>query len=93
MGIGSWWHWVVVLIVVLILFGGGGKIPRLMGDLAKGVRSFKTGLKPEDEGEEPEEAEPAKRVAADAPKPKKKAAPRAKTAAKASPAKRKTAKN
>jgi sec-independent protein translocase protein TatA len=38
----------VVLLIVLVLFGAG-KIPRLMGDLAKGVKAFKTGLKDEDE--------------------------------------------
>ena len=48
MGTFSIWHWVIVLAVVLILFGGGGKIPRLMGDFAKGIKSFKSGLKEED---------------------------------------------
>lgn len=64
MGTFSIWHWLIVLAVVLILFGGGGKIPRLMGDIARGVRSFKTGLKEEKtEGEDdPEPAKPAKRV-------------------------------
>lgn len=64
MGTFSIWHWLIVLAVVLILFGGGGKIPRLMGDIARGVRSFKTGLKDEkaEEEVEPEPAKPAKRV-------------------------------
>jgi sec-independent protein translocase protein TatA len=48
MGMTSIWHWLVVLLIVLVLFGAG-KIPRLMGDLAKGVKAFKTGLKDEDE--------------------------------------------
>lgn len=48
MGMGSIWHWLVVLLIVLVLFGAG-KIPKLMGDLAKGVKAFKTGLKDEDE--------------------------------------------
>ncbi|MBM3572117.1 MAG: twin-arginine translocase TatA/TatE family subunit [Alphaproteobacteria bacterium] len=48
MGFGSIWHWLVVLLIVLVLFGAG-KIPRLMGDLAKGVKAFKSGLKDEDE--------------------------------------------
>jgi sec-independent protein translocase protein TatA len=39
----------ILLVVVLLLFGGAGKIPRLMSDMAKGVRAFKTGLKDEDE--------------------------------------------
>ena len=51
MGTFSIWHWVIVLAVILLLFGGGGKIPRIMGDLAKGIRSFKSGLK-DDEGDD-----------------------------------------
>ena len=40
----SLWHIMLVLVVVLILFGAG-KLPQVMGDLAKGVKSFKAGLK------------------------------------------------
>jgi sec-independent protein translocase protein TatA len=50
MGSMSIWHWLVVLVVLLLLFGGRGKIPNLMGDFAKGIKAFKSGLK------EPEEA-------------------------------------
>jgi len=64
MGIGSWWHWVIVLAVVLLLFGGGGKISRMMGDMAKGVKAFKRGLKEE---EQPGAVEP--KEAAGAPSP------------------------
>ena len=32
---------------MLILFGGRGKIPALMGDIAKGIKSFKKGMKEE----------------------------------------------
>ena len=42
------WQVVLILLIVLILFGAG-KLPKVMGDLAKGVKSFKTGLKDEDE--------------------------------------------
>lgn len=45
MGSFSIWHWLVVLLVVLLLFGGG-KISGLMGDLAKGIKSFKQNMKP-----------------------------------------------
>lgn len=48
MGFTSIWHWVIVLLIVLLLFGAG-KLPKVMGDLAKGVKSFKAGLKDEDE--------------------------------------------
>jgi len=44
MGSMSIWHWLVVLVIVLLLFGAG-KIPKLMGDMAKGVKAFKEGLK------------------------------------------------
>ncbi|WP_337266824.1 twin-arginine translocase TatA/TatE family subunit [Oryzifoliimicrobium ureilyticus] len=40
----SIWHWLIVLVIVLVLFGGRGKIPELMGDVAKGIRSFKKGM-------------------------------------------------
>jgi len=47
MGSFSIWHWLVVLLVILLLFGSG-KISGLMGDLAKGIKSFKQNIK-EDE--------------------------------------------
>lgn len=40
----SIWHWLIVLIVVLVLFGGGGRISTLMGDVAKGLKSFKKNM-------------------------------------------------
>jgi sec-independent protein translocase protein TatA len=51
MGFGSWWHWVILLVVVLVLFGGKGKVSDLMGDVAKGIKSFKKGL-----ADEPQDA-------------------------------------
>ncbi|WP_206454273.1 twin-arginine translocase TatA/TatE family subunit [Aurantimonas marina] len=47
MGSFSIWHWLIVLAVVLLLFGRG-KIPELMGDVAKGIKSFKKGMSDED---------------------------------------------
>jgi len=41
MGSMSIWHWIIVLAVGLLLFGGRGKISELMGDFAKGIKSFK----------------------------------------------------
>jgi sec-independent protein translocase protein TatA len=41
------WHWLIVLVIVLLLFGRG-KIPELMGDVAKGIKSFKKGMNDED---------------------------------------------
>jgi sec-independent protein translocase protein TatA len=44
MGSMSIWHWLVVGAIVMILFGGRGKISELMGDVARGIKSFKKGL-------------------------------------------------
>jgi sec-independent protein translocase protein TatA len=43
-------HWIVVLAIILILFGAG-KLPRVMGDFAKGIKAFKAGMKEEEEAE------------------------------------------
>jgi sec-independent protein translocase protein TatA len=48
MGSLSIWHWMIVLAVGLLLFGGRGKISELMGDFAKGIKSFKKGMAEED---------------------------------------------
>lgn len=49
----SFWHLLVVLLVVLLLFGPG-RLPKLMGDIGKGVRSLRDGLKG-DEANKPDE--------------------------------------
>ena len=46
----SWQQLLIVLALVLVLFGGRGRISSLMGDMAKGIKSFRSGLK-EDEAE------------------------------------------
>ena len=61
MGSMSIWHWVLLGAVVLLLFGGKGKISDIMGDVAKGVKSFKKGLAHDDE----KPAEPAESAALD----------------------------
>jgi len=43
---------IVVLIIVLVLFGGRGKISQVMGDFAKGIKSFKKGLADEDKDDD-----------------------------------------
>jgi sec-independent protein translocase protein TatA len=48
MGSFSLMHWMIVLLIVLLLFGAG-KLPRVMGDFAKGVKAFKAGMKDDDE--------------------------------------------
>ena len=53
MGSLSIWHWILVLGVGLLLFGGRGKISDLMGDFAKGIKSFKKGMAEDDEPQSP----------------------------------------
>ena len=47
MGI-SFWQILIVVALLVILFGRG-KISELMGDVAKGVKSFKKGFNDDDE--------------------------------------------
>jgi sec-independent protein translocase protein TatA len=47
MGSFSIWHWLIVLAIVLLVFGRG-KIPELMGDVAKGIKNFKSGMSDDD---------------------------------------------
>jgi sec-independent protein translocase protein TatA len=59
MGSFSIWHWMVVLLVVLLLFGGG-KVSGLMGDFAKGIKSFKKHMaEPDDASMEASADKPA----------------------------------
>ena len=44
MGSFSIWHWLILGAIVLLLFGGKGKISDLMGDFAKGIKSFKKNM-------------------------------------------------
>ncbi|CAN0271121.1 unnamed protein product [Chrysoparadoxa australica] len=62
MGTFSIWHWVIVLAVVLLLFGGKGKISSLMGDFGKGLKSFKKGMKEEENAEVEEKPAQAAKV-------------------------------
>ena len=48
MGSMSIWHWIIVGGVLLLLFGGKGKVSDLMGDFAKGIKSFKKGMADDD---------------------------------------------
>jgi sec-independent protein translocase protein TatA len=54
-------HILLLALVVLLLFGGG-RISGLMGDVAKGIKSFKKGMS---EDEEP--VKPATRIEGQAP--------------------------
>lgn len=60
LGMNSIWHWLIVLLVIVLLFGAG-RISGVMGDLGKGMRSFKKGLNEDDEAEA-EKPKPQKRI-------------------------------
>ena len=47
MGSFSIWHWIIVIALILVLFGKG-KVSDLMGDVAKGIKSFKKGMAEDD---------------------------------------------
>ncbi len=78
----SWWHILLVLLVFVLLFGTG-KISGLMGDVAKGIKSFKQGMA----DDEDEETPPAPKAIEH--KPAKPRPPRAKTATGAKTARKK----
>jgi sec-independent protein translocase protein TatA len=62
MGGFSIWHWLIVGIIILLLFGKG-RFSDMMGDVAKGLKSFKKGMT-----EDEEEAAAAKPAAAAEPR-------------------------
>ncbi len=59
MGAMSIWHWIIVLLIVVLLFGRG-KISEVMGDVAKGIKSFKKGMADDDVAEK--DADDAKTI-------------------------------
>lgn len=61
MGLGGW-HLLILALVALLVFGGSGRISSIMGDMAKGIKSFKKGLSDDDEDERPQTRSPDPRV-------------------------------
>lgn len=61
MGSLSIWHWLIVLAIALLLFGRG-KIPELMGDVAKGIKSFKKGMNDDEETTPPAQSTTSRTV-------------------------------
>ncbi|MHC5306848.1 twin-arginine translocase TatA/TatE family subunit [Bartonella sp. LJL80] len=88
-------HLIVILLIILVLFGRG-KISEFMGDFAKGIKSFKKGMKDEDETEEETvETPPAMKTIDVQPEPapapvKRRAAPQKTASAKTSTSARTT---
>ena len=44
----GWMQIALVVLLAILLFGGRGKISAIMGDFAKGIKSFKKGMKEDD---------------------------------------------
>jgi sec-independent protein translocase protein TatA len=61
MGGFSIWHWLVVGIIVLLLFGKG-RFSDMMGDVAKGIKSFKKGMSEDEEAEVQRRVEAQRRL-------------------------------
>ncbi len=57
MGGFSLWHILIFAIIVLLLFGGN-RISNMMGDVAKGLKSFKQGLADDEKPAEPKQIAP-----------------------------------
>jgi sec-independent protein translocase protein TatA len=57
MGSLSIWHWLIVIVVVMLVFGKG-RISDVMGDFAKGIKSFKKGMADDDQAAEAAKAAP-----------------------------------
>ena len=67
-------HLLLVLVVVLIVFGAG-RMPQIMGDLAKGLKAFKKGFTEEETDKDQTDQEgvtPSKRPAQSPAKTRKK---------------------
>ena len=59
MGTFSIWHWLVVGVIILLLFGKG-RFSDMMGDVAKGLKSFKKGMTEDEDA--PAKAEEQRRL-------------------------------
>lgn len=56
------WQLVLILMIVFVIFGAG-KLPKVMGDVGKGIRNMREGLKAEnpEEGEKKQVSEEEKK--------------------------------
>lgn len=73
MGGFSIWHILIFAVIILLLFGGN-RFSAMMGDVAKGLKSFKQGMTDEDEDkrtrhEEQRRAEPPRQLPRDEARP------------------------
>lgn len=56
MAMGPWQ--IIIIVLLVVLFFGRGRISEMMGDLAKGITSFKKGLRDEENGGQSASAAP-----------------------------------
>ena len=49
------WPEILLIVLVIFLLFGAGKLPRLMGDFADGIKAFKKGMKDDDTKPSPPE--------------------------------------
>jgi len=61
MGGFSLWHILIFAVIVLLLFGGN-RFSNMMGDVAKGLKSFKKGISEEDEVKPQERPEQQRQI-------------------------------
>ncbi|MHA1524931.1 MAG: twin-arginine translocase TatA/TatE family subunit [Alphaproteobacteria bacterium] len=47
----GWLQILLVIVLAILLFGGRGKISDVMGDFAKGIKSFKKGIQEDPDAE------------------------------------------
>ncbi|HEY7669873.1 MAG TPA: twin-arginine translocase TatA/TatE family subunit [Hyphomicrobium sp.] len=50
----SGWHLLILALVALLIFGGSGRISSIMGDVAKGIKSFRKGMSEDEDEDKPE---------------------------------------
>ena len=60
MGSFSFWH-ILILAIILMLVFGGNRVSSMMGDVAKGLKSFKQGMQ-DDEDEKKQRYEEQRRL-------------------------------
>lgn len=64
MGLGVW-QLLIILLVVVLLFGAG-KLPSVMGDIAKGIKAFKDNMRDDAPEDEPKKVEHTPETVVDA---------------------------
>ncbi len=54
----STWHLLILALVALLVFGGSGRISSIMGDVAKGIKSFRKGMSDDEDDPSKDKSEP-----------------------------------